>query len=192
MLPPQRKPYWYRLTPARFFAGLLVLQVSLLLSKKFKWFWFDEHKGWTVLIAVGVVGLAVLLMLFWGLVCLCLRRQFQFSLRSLLLFLVVVSVPLGWFAWEVRRATKQKDAVEVIVKTRGIVGWFAWELESARRQREAVARITAVGGLAWYDYVYDEYGNATRATGPTALAWLRTLLGDEQGPSSTVRRRKSS
>jgi hypothetical protein len=44
---------WYHLTPARFFLGLLTVQVFLLLSERFQWFAFNEKKGWTVLIVVG-------------------------------------------------------------------------------------------------------------------------------------------
>ena len=50
---PNRR--WHHLTPDRLFIGLLVVQVFLLLSERFKWFAFNERKGWTVLIAVGVV-----------------------------------------------------------------------------------------------------------------------------------------
>jgi Leucine-rich repeat (LRR) protein len=118
----------YHPTPARIFIGLLAVQVLLFLSERFQWFAFNEHKGWTVLIAVGVVGVAVLVMLLWFGVCLLLRWRFQFSFRSLLLFVVAVSVALGWFAWEMQRA---------------------------RRQREAVERILEAGGNMWYDYDYD-------------------------------------
>ena len=45
---------WYHLTPDRFFVGLLVVQVFLLLSERLQWFAFNENKGWTVLIAVAV------------------------------------------------------------------------------------------------------------------------------------------
>jgi hypothetical protein len=143
---------WYHVTPARFFLGLLVVQVFLLLSARFQWFPFNEHKGWTVLIAVGVVGLAVLLMLLWGLVCLCRRRRFQFGVRSLLLFVVAVSVPLGW---------------------------FAWEMEKARRQREAVERIVKAGGKVYFDYEWDEWRGRIRGGDPTTSAWLRRLFGDD-------------
>jgi hypothetical protein len=57
---PKTKRRWCHLTPARFFLGLLAVQVLLLLSERFQWFWFNEHKGWTVLIAIGVVCVAVL------------------------------------------------------------------------------------------------------------------------------------
>jgi hypothetical protein len=114
---PERR--WYHLTPDRFVIGLLVVQVFLLLSARLQWFWFNEQKGWTVLVAVGVVGVAVLVMLLRGLVCLCLRWRFQFGVRSLLLFMVTVSIPLGWFAWEWKKARRQREAVTAIRKVGG-------------------------------------------------------------------------
>jgi hypothetical protein len=66
MTTPNSNPPWYHLTPARFFIGLLAVQVLLLLADRFDWFPFNERKGWTVLIGVGVVCVAVLVMLFWG------------------------------------------------------------------------------------------------------------------------------
>jgi hypothetical protein len=116
MTPPTPKPRWYHLTPTRFFVGLLVVQLLLLLSERFQRFWFNEKKGWTVLIALGVVVGAVVVMLVWGVVCLFLRRRFQFGVRSLLVFMVAVSVPLGWFAWEMERARRQRELVRQIVK----------------------------------------------------------------------------
>jgi hypothetical protein len=149
------KPHWYHPTPARFFIGLLAVQVLLFLSERFRWFPFNEHKGWTVLIAVGVVGLAVVVMLIWGLVCLCLRRRFQFSFRSLLVFVVTVSVPMGW---------------------------FAWEMERARQQREVVERIVELGGKTYYDYdlQYDERKHDWIAgPQPATPTWLCRFLGED-------------
>jgi hypothetical protein len=123
MSPPATNRHWCHVTPTRFFVGLLAVQVLLLLSQRFQWFAFNERKGWTALIAVGVVGLAVVVMLIWGLVCLCVRRRFQFSFRSLLVFLVAVSVPLGWFSWEMAKARRQREAVEAIVAATGYVGY---------------------------------------------------------------------
>jgi hypothetical protein len=152
MTTPTPNRRWYHPTPARFFIGLLAVQVFLLLSEHFQWFWFNERKGWTVLIALGVVLLAVLVMLLWGLVCLLLRRRFQFAVRSLLVFLVAVSVPLGWFAWEMRKA---------------------------RRQREAVERIVELGGSVGYDYQVDANGDWVDGAESTTPIWLRRLLGDD-------------
>jgi len=144
-------PRWYHLTPDRFVIGLLVVQVFLLLSQRFHWFAFNDRKGWTVLIALGIVGSAVLVMLIWGFVCVLLRRRFQFGVRSLLVLVVVVSIPLGW---------------------------FAWEMQEARRQREAVGGILAAGGFFARDYQLDEYGQFIEVQ-PSAPTWLRTVLGED-------------
>jgi hypothetical protein len=161
MTTPTPTRRWFHVTPARFFIGLLAVQVFLFLSDQLKWFPFNGHKGWTVLIAIGVVGLAVVVMVVWGLVWLCLGRRFQFGVRSLLLFLVAVSIPLGW---------------------------FAWEMQKARRQREAVEAILDAGASVLYDYrsdengaVFDEHlfpfgiGREETSTPP----WLRELFGDD-------------
>jgi hypothetical protein len=146
---PNRRSY--HLTLTRFFIGLLAVQVFLLLSERFQWFPFNAHKGWTVLIAVGVVGVAVLVMLLWGLACLVLRRRFQFGVRSLLVLLVALSVPMGW---------------------------FAMQLQKARRQREAVERIVGMGGVVAYDYEIDKNFQRKSGAGPTTPTWLRSLFGD--------------
>ena len=77
---------------------MLVLQISLLLSERYQWFAFNERKGWTVLIGVAVLGVAVLVLLVWLAVGLVFRRGFRFSLRALLLFVVVCAVVCSWFA----------------------------------------------------------------------------------------------
>ena len=83
MTDPAPNPRWYRLTPDRFVIGLLVVECLLWLSERFQWFAFNQHKGWTVLIAVAVVGVAFLVMLLWFVVALLFRWRFQFCIRSL-------------------------------------------------------------------------------------------------------------
>jgi hypothetical protein len=39
------------------------------------------------------------------------RRFLRFSLRTLLLFVVVLSVPLGWFAWRLEKSRRQWEVV---------------------------------------------------------------------------------
>jgi hypothetical protein len=151
MTTQKRQRRWYHLTPDRFFVGLLVAQVFLLLSDRFQWFAFKEKKGWTVPIAVSVVGLAVLVMLGWGLICLCLRRQFQFGVRSLLVFLLAVSVPLGW---------------------------FDWELEKARKQKEAVEGIMVLGNSVRYEYRGKEVYVSADGTTSIRPTWMPKMLGD--------------
>ncbi len=131
--------------------GLLALEGFLLLSAWFRWFPFNQHKGWTVLITVASVGVALLLMSLWFLAALVFRLRFQFSILALLLLAVVVAVPFSWLATEVKAAKKQRDMVE--------------ELKRA-------------GGHVEYDYQRDRYGNWVRGATPPGPSWLRRLLGD--------------
>jgi hypothetical protein len=84
------------------------------------------------------------------------RRRFQYSLRGLLLFVLLASALMAWFG-------------------------ARWRV--ARQQREAVAVIRALGGEVFYDY---EERYLTRANGPArpggwpeppGPAWARSLLG---------------
>jgi hypothetical protein len=75
---PKSKLRWFHPTPRRLLVILLVVEGFLLLSKRFNWFAFNGHKGWTVLIVVAAVGLFILLMLLWFLVSLIFRWHFQF------------------------------------------------------------------------------------------------------------------
>ena len=106
------KPHWYHPTPDKFLIALLPAVGFLFLSERFRWFAFNEHKNWTVLIAVAVICVAVVLLLLWFGVSLVLRRRFQFSIRSLLVLVAVVAVVCSWFSVEMQQARRQKEAVE--------------------------------------------------------------------------------
>ena len=100
--------------PDRCVVALLALEGFLLLSAWFRWFPFNEHKGWTVLIAVASVGATLLLMFLWFLAALVFRLRFQFSILALLLLVVVVAVPCSWLATEMKAAREQRVVVEWI------------------------------------------------------------------------------
>ncbi len=87
------------------------------------------------------------------------RRRFQYSLRSLLLFMVLANVFMAWLC-------------------------PLWR--AARQQREAVAAIHAVGAVVVYDYEAEHtakwWASATvkwSAPVPPGPAWARKLLGDD-------------
>ena len=129
---------WFRLTPDRLILGLLAVEGFLFLSERFRWFAFNQHKGWTVLIAVASVGVAMLLMLAWLAAGLAFRWRFQFSIRSLLVLTLAVAIPCSWLSWEMKKAGKQQEAVQEIRK---------------------------LGGRVIYDYWYHQTGNPP-GTGP--------------------------
>ena len=91
-------------------------------------------------------------MLLWFVAALVLRRRFQFSIRSLLLLVVVVAIPCSWLATEMNKARKQREAVEEVLKVRGEV---------------------------WYDYQLDPSGCWIPGATPPGPPWLHALLGDD-------------
>ncbi len=107
---PQPKLRWYRLTPDRLVIGLLAVEGLLLLSEWGGWFPFNQHKGWTVLMAVAAVGLTFLWMLLWFAAALIFRCRFQYSLRSLFLLVLAVAIPCSWLAVEMQNERKQMAA----------------------------------------------------------------------------------
>jgi len=157
-----RRPF--RPTPAWLICGLLVVEGLLWLSERYQWFGFNEKKGWTVLIAVAAVGVAMLVMLGWFVVALVFRWRFQFSIRSLLVLVVVVALPFSWLAVEMRAARKQKEAVAAIEKLHGTLFW----------DRPAVPRwLRSLLGDDFFDNV-----DSIFLFGPkTGNAWLENLDG---------------
>ena len=77
-------------------------------------------------------------------------RWYQFSLRSLLLFVLVCSLVCGWLGVRMQRAREQKQAVEAIHK---------------------------LGGWVEYDYQRDASGSWIKGAEPGRPTWLRRLLG---------------
>jgi hypothetical protein len=143
---------WYCLTPDRFVAAVLLLDGLLWLSGRYRWFAFNERKGWTVLVAVGAVILAALLILAWFVASLLFRRRFNFPLRSLLVLAVAIAIPCSWLASETQ-----------------------W----ARKQKEAVTEALGLGGEVVYDYEIDASGNRIPDAELPGPAWLRRFVDDD-------------
>jgi hypothetical protein len=144
----------FRPTPAWLIYGLLVVEGLLWLSEQYRWFWFNQKKGWMVLIAVAFVGGAILFLLMWFAVALLFRWRFQFSIRSLLVLTIAAAVPSSWLEVEVRKAREQQEAVETIMK----LGRFV---------------------VMAYDYQLNASGNFLRNAQVPGPSWLRKLLGDD-------------
>jgi hypothetical protein len=79
-------------------------------------------------------------------------RWFQFSLRTLMVFVTLCAVACSW---------------------------LAVKMEQARKQREAVEAIRKEGGDAIYDYQQEEVCLSLPLPPRPAPAWLRRIGGDE-------------
>ncbi|HEY5314719.1 MAG TPA: hypothetical protein VIK18_19450 [Pirellulales bacterium] len=78
------------------------------------------------------------------------RHWFRFSLRALLLAVLVASLPLGWW------------------------------VRTAHRQRQAVGALRELGAWVVYDFEYDDGLHTPAAvTGDVPPQWLRRLLGPD-------------
>jgi len=149
---PSKASRWYRPAPGRVPVGLLIVVGLLWFSERFQWFALNERKGWTVLLAVALVAATLAVLLLWFAVSLLLRWRFQFSLRSLLALVVAVAVPCSWLAVELRRA---------------------------ERQRVAVNTLRAAENRVKYNFEFREYPYPARSAEALAPALLRRILSDD-------------
>ena len=128
---------WWHTIPEQLLIGLLAVPVCLLLSEHFGWFAFDEKKGWPVLIAIGAVGLTALLMLLWFAISLLLRKRFRYSLRSLLLVVLVISIPCSWLKVQTQQAKRQEAAV-IAIRSTGTDVYYRIGTDSVSRQEPQI------------------------------------------------------
>jgi hypothetical protein len=120
---PRRR--WFYPTPNWLVIGSLLATAILFASEQWRWFPFNEHKGWTVLIAVAAAGAMLIAMLLWFLAAMLFRLRFQFSLRLLLALVVCVAVPFSWLASEMKIAGKQKTKVDELLRLKGQVEYYS-------------------------------------------------------------------
>lgn len=80
------------------------------------------------------------------------RRWLQYSLRTLLVLVLLLSLPLAWFALKIRKA---------------------------ERQRQAVDAIATLGGWVRYDYQFNSSGVYIQGARPPGPEWLRKLVGHD-------------
>ena len=157
-MPDARVPKhrWYHLTPDRLVFLLLVIVALLWLSEGLGWPAWD--KGYAVLAALACVGAGMLLMLAWFFAGLLFRWRFQFSIRSLLVLVVVVAVPCSWTAIETKKAREQKEAVQHARKLAGRVRYDY---------------------MSEFEYGYQQFANPLSGSDLPGAAWLGDLLGPD-------------
>jgi hypothetical protein len=155
------KTHAFDLTPGRFVLLLLAVEVLLWLSERFGW--LGWHKGHAVLTGVVVMGMGMLFMVGWFAVALIFRRRFQFSVRSLLVLVVVVALPCSWLAVEMKKARQQEAVLEPIRRATAshLVGYDWREPDIA------------------YDCEFDDAGVRSLPPNVPEPVWLRNLLGND-------------
>ena len=120
------KRRWYRPTPGWLVYGSLAVTGLLFLSERWRWFPFNEHKGWTVLIAVAVaIVFLVGTLLLWA-VGHARGWRNRFRIWSALPMGLAVSIPFIWFSLEMGRAVRHRQLANAIGKSHGGVRYDYW------------------------------------------------------------------
>jgi hypothetical protein len=104
----------FHLAPDLVVVGLLTAECLLWMSERFPWFRFNEDKGLTFLIEVAVIGTTLSLMLLWFIGSVIFRWRFQFSVRSLLVLVVVVAIPCSSLGEWLHRSLQHRKTLERI------------------------------------------------------------------------------
>jgi hypothetical protein len=112
----ESKRRWFYPQPAWLIVLSLATTGFLFLSERGKWFAFNQHKGWTVLIAVASAAVVLAVMLLWWLAALVFRWRFQFSIRSLLVLVLAIALPCSWLTVEIRKAREQRDVLLAVMQ----------------------------------------------------------------------------
>jgi hypothetical protein len=135
-------------------ACLLAIELALWALDRFQWYPFKGHKGWAVLVALGIAGVLLAAALLWCMTAWLFRRRFQFTIRSLLAFTVVIALLAGWLSAEVRCAGRQKRAVEAMIWFLDVV-LYDFQVGDRRRTANAPAFLRNVFGDDFFaDVVY--------------------------------------
>lgn len=118
---PESKRRWYLPTPAWLVYGAAVATGVLYASEQFPWrsIGLNDHKGWSVLLAVAIVGVILILLPAWMLAALLFRRRVQFGLRTLLVFVALCAVVCSWLGVRIKQSRRQG---EVVGRIKGITG----------------------------------------------------------------------
>jgi hypothetical protein len=117
---PTPSIHWFHVTFGHCLAALLIAEGLLWLSERFGW--LPWHKGYAVLTAVAAVGVVLVGMLLRFAVALLFRRRFQFTIRSLLVLVVVVAMPCSWLGVEMKKAKTQEKYAESIMEVGAGIG----------------------------------------------------------------------
>jgi Leucine-rich repeat (LRR) protein len=140
--------------------GVLSIETFLAVTQWLRCFWFNERKGWAVLMAVTVAAATMILTVLWFAYSLVRRRKVACNIRSSLLLAVIILGPISWLALAIWESREQRRAVEAIGK-----------LDLGDGQGGGT-----VGDRLYYSrFDYEDDGSANPR--PPAPGWMTELLG---------------
>jgi hypothetical protein len=102
------------------------------------------------------------------------RRWVQFSLRTLLVFMLLVTIGCGWFARKLYKARQQRQAVATIIGMGGGVR-YDFEQDPVKVKRKAGWLVNLLGQDFFQDVVSASVGANVTQEVLTRLDWLHHL-----------------
>ena len=120
--PPKPKRRWYQYSLRSLLVGVLVLEGLAVLLGCFLILAEMSYTKWWRIAGPGLAGIAVIIVIILAIVRLV-RHRFRYSLRTLLIFMVLCAIACSWFAVKTQRLRKQREAVRAIVGADGDVSY---------------------------------------------------------------------
>jgi len=139
---------WFHLTPDQLLLALLPIWGGLFLAEHFGWL----PKGQPEVLAVGATAAVLVSLLSWFAIALVFRWRFQYSLRSLLLVMLLTSIGMSWVGVRIWNTIRQKQAVAAIKRVGGTT-----EYDSQGN----VDSVVIVGGIAVTDADFEHFHDLT-------------------------------
>ena len=132
---------WYHFTPGYLVFVLLAVEGRLWWLERCRWM----SKGWPAVMAIGALGVLLLLMLLWSVIAQLYRLRFQFGILSLLGLIIAAAFPFGWLVTEMEAAKKQQAIVNEIKKAGGTIR-YDFQLRPAGEWVPGAARLQKLLG----------------------------------------------
>jgi Leucine rich repeat/Leucine Rich repeat len=113
---------WFSLKRDGLLVGFLSCEVLIVASERFRWFGFDQDRIRTTLFGLGAVAAALILLVIpWAVAPLLRgRRRHQFSVRSLLIFVLICAVGSAWVGRRREQMRKDRDVMAAVIKNGGM------------------------------------------------------------------------
>jgi hypothetical protein len=156
-------------SPSWLVGGSLTFTAFLFTSERYQWFFFNQHRGWTVLIALAGMGAVLLLISSWFILAVILRGRFQYRLSTLLALVVVIALPLSWLDVEKERAARERQMARVMEES------YCYAYQCVFYGNRLEPNLFSPGR----DFYHTATGRINAFDKPSEPQWLRDWLGED-------------
>lgn len=118
----KRERRWFFLPREGLLLGFLSCELLIVVAERFRWFGFDQNRIRTTLFGLCAVALALILSVVPWAVAPFLRghRRHQFSVRSMLIFVLICAVGSAWVGRRREQMRKDREVMAAVIKNGGM------------------------------------------------------------------------